>query len=229
MAMERRVKVLGIGAAALLVVAVTWRADRALQRAAVSMRSFSLPSARLYALLGRLIRPLYARFAADAAALLEGVPAPRVLEIGPGPGEVAMRLARALPAVELTGLDVDPSMVKVASARAAREGVADRVLFMTGDVAAMPFDDGRFDLVLSSFSVHHWPDGAQGFAEIRRVLRPGGRALLFDVPDSWGHAETGSDGLAALAQAGGFPHPEVTTVRWPLALPTVRRLLAVRD
>lgn len=67
----------------------------------------------------------------------------------------------------------------------------------------MPFPDASFDLVVSSLSAHHWPDSAAGFAEIRRVLRPGGHALVYDLPAGWAHAETGSAGLAAASDVFG--------------------------
>jgi SAM-dependent methyltransferase len=162
--------------------------------AAASLRTSSAPSARLYERLGWLIGGLYDRFADEAAAAVAGIADPRVLEVGPGPGEVAVRLEARVPGLQLTGLDIDPSMVALAEARAARAGVSDRVRYLTGDVAAMPLEDASFDLVLSSFSAHHWPDGPAGFSEIRRVLRPGGRALVYDLPDGWGHLETGAAG-----------------------------------
>ena len=159
---------------------------------------------------------------------LAGVAAPRVLEIGPGPGELAVRLARLVPDVQLTGLDVDASMVALAEARAERSGVSDRVRFVVGDVAAIPFGDASFDLVVSSFSAHHWPDGAAGFAEIRRVLRPDGQAIVWDLPDGWGRFETGAAGLAAAAAAGGFGIGRPEPVRWPWRLAFVRRLVLAR-
>ena len=47
-------------------------------------------------------------------------------------------------------------------------------------MASLPFPDGSFDLVVSTLSLHHWADPQAGLAEIARVLRPGGRALIWD-------------------------------------------------
>ncbi len=218
--------------AMLAAAAVTWIATRgrgAFDDAAASLRTSSAPSARLYERLGWLIGGLYDRFAAEAAEALAGVPSPSVLEIGPGPGEVAVRLARLVPDLRLVGLDIDPSMVALAGARAERAGVDDRVRFVVGDVAAMPFDAASFDLVVSSFSAHHWPDGAMAFAEIRRVLCPGGRAIVYDLPDGWGRLETGANGLVDAAAGGGFVRARFEPVRWPWRLALVRRLEVVRD
>ena len=49
-------------------------------------------------------------------------------------------------------------------------------------MVALPFADNVFDIVMTSFSAHHCPDPGAGFAEIRRVLRPHGSALVFDFP-----------------------------------------------
>ena len=125
----------------------------------------------------------------DLAATVAGLHAPMVLEIGPGPGHLAVELARRVADLRLTGLDIDPSMVEHAVVRAERAGVQDRVTFRVGDVAVLPFADASFDLVTSSFSVHHWPDAAAGFAEIRRVLRPG--SIGYEGPP-WGSAAGGS-------------------------------------
>jgi SAM-dependent methyltransferase len=194
-----------------------------------SWSTCSAPSALAYDLtFGRLLGGLYDRVASELAAELAGVAAPVVLEVGPGPGGLATRLARRVPSLRLTGIDVDEAMVERARARADGEGLADRVRFDVGDVGALPFPDGTFDLVTSTFSVHHWPDAAAGFAEIRRVLRPGGRAIVYDLHDAWGRLETRARPLAEAAAAGGFDAATVRPVRWPGPFSVVRRLDAAR-
>jgi ubiquinone/menaquinone biosynthesis C-methylase UbiE len=73
-------------------------------------------------------------------------------------------------------------MIQQARANAARPADADqpRPSFVVDDVASVAFPDGSFDLVVSTLSMHHWADPAAGLAEIGRVLRPGGRALVWD-------------------------------------------------
>ncbi len=119
-------------------------------------------------------------------------------------------------------------MVERAVLRARREGLDGRLSFVVGDVAALPFLDASLDLVTSSFSAHHWPDGAAGFAEIRRVLRPGGRAIVYDLPDAWGRLETKTRGLATVAAAGGFEGAVARPFRWPGSLSLVKRLEVTR-
>src|SRR5215217_231933 len=130
-----------------------------------------------------LLGPFLARIAADvAAATPDGA---QVLEVGCGPGHLSIRLARQH-GLEMTGLDLDPAMIARARANTDRAGNRGgrHPSFLVGDVAALAFPNGSFDLVVSTLSMHHWADPAAGLAEIGRVLRSGGRALVWDFrPD----------------------------------------------
>jgi len=126
-----------------------------------------------------LLGSFYDSVAADvAAAAPTGA---RVLDVGCGPGHLANRLAGDH-CLEVTGLDLDPSMIERAQANAGRM-LADgrQPTFVAGGVDALPFPDASFDLVTSTLSMHHWSDPTAGLAEIGRVLRPGGRALIWDI------------------------------------------------
>ena len=128
---------------------------------------------------GVLLGSFYDSVAADVA-----VAAPQsgqVLDVGCGPGHLANRLARDH-GLEVSGLDLDPMMVERARANAVQTVVAERrPTFVVGGVAALPFPDGSFDLVVSTLSMHHWAEATRGLAEIGRVLRPGGRAVIWDI------------------------------------------------
>jgi SAM-dependent methyltransferase len=125
--------------------------------------------------LGSLFGPI----AADVATLAP--PGARVLEVGCGPGHLSIRLARGH-GLEVTGLDLDAAMIERARANADRaaDALERRPSFLVGDVAALPFADGCLDVVVSTMSMHHWADPTAGLAEIGRVLRPDGRALIWD-------------------------------------------------
>ena len=166
----------GAAAAALAVLRHGRRAAQGHQASG----GILIGDAVLYDALSRfLLGQLYRRIAADVAAVApDGA---RVLEVGCGPGHLSVQLA-GQHRLEVTGLDLDPAMIARAAAntdRAANRG-GRRPSFLVGDVAALAFPDRSFDLVVSTLSMHHWADPAAALAEIGRVLRPGGRALIWD-------------------------------------------------
>ena len=166
----------GVAAAALAVL----RHGRHGARGQQVPGSILIGDAVRYDILSRLLLgPFLARIAADVAAVApDGA---RVLEVGCGPGHLSVELARQH-RLEVTGLDLDPAMIARARAntdRALNRG-GSRPSFLVGDVAALAFPDQSFDLVVSTLSMHHWADPAAGLAEIGRVLRTGGRALIWD-------------------------------------------------
>ncbi len=135
-------------------------------------------AARYDILSGRILGGFYGSVARDVAA---AVPiGARVLELGCGPGHLAMRLVRDH-GLDVVALDLDPAMVERASLGAQRLVGVPRPAFVVGDAAALPFADSEFDVVLSTLSLHHWTDPAGAIAEIARVLRPGGRVLVWDI------------------------------------------------
>lgn len=189
----------------------------------------SAPGARSYeATFGRLLAGLYEVIADDLRRSVPPAPAAHVVDVGAGPGGLVVALARRYPQSRLTAVDIDPGMAERARDRVRREHLAHRVTTLVGDVGALPLPDGSADLITSSFSVHHWPDAAAGFAEIRRVLRPGGRAILYDLPDWWGRLETGAPRLLVAARAGGFEGAAVRHLAWPGTVRLVQRVEVTR-
>ena len=170
-------------AAAALVgagIALAHRGRHAATRAAPG--GILMPDPGLYdRLSGPLLGSLFGPIARDVAALA-APGAGRVLEVGCGPGHLSIRLATEHE-LDVTALDLDPEMIERARANAERAGRAGgrAPVFHVGDVAALPFPDGSFDLVVSTFSMHHWDDPVAGLAEIGRVLRHGGRAIVWDL------------------------------------------------
>lgn len=105
-----------------------------------------------------------------------------VLDVGCGTGTLAIAAAKAAPGVAASGLDADPTILARAKSKAEEAGV--KVEFAEGRSDALPYEDASFDLVLSTLFFHHLPDDAKrrSAAELVRVLRPGGRAVIGD----WG-------------------------------------------
>lgn len=80
--------------------------------------------------------------------------------------------------VRLTGIDLSPEMLSIARRRAAGLGLS--VDFHEGDAQDLPFPNGSFDTVVCTYSLCNVPDDAQVVAEMKRVLKPGGRLILVD-------------------------------------------------
>jgi ubiquinone/menaquinone biosynthesis C-methylase UbiE len=105
-----------------------------------------------------------------------------VLEVAPGPGYMAIQLARfsaAGAAYRITGLDISHSFVRIATDNARRAGVS--IDFRQGDVANMPFPSGSFDFVVCQAAFKNFSEPVRALDEIHRVLRSGGHASIFDL------------------------------------------------
>lgn len=116
-----------------------------------------------------------------ACRLLRGQSEGRALDLGCGPGRLAVALARQAPRLEIVGLDLSEEMLALARTRAARHGLSPRVSFLKGDNGRIPCPDASFDFVVSSSSLHHWADPVAVFDEVARVLKPAGRFLVVDL------------------------------------------------
>ncbi len=102
----------------------------------------------------------------------------RVLDAGCGAGHAALTFAPHV--AHITGVDLSEAMLAQCRQNAAARSLTN-VDFRRGDVEALPFEDASFDLVISRYSAHHWPQPQQALREIRRVLQPGGQFILSDI------------------------------------------------
>ena len=104
------------------------------------------------------------------------------LDVGCGPGHVALALAPFCTHVQ--AVDASPAMLAIAAARA-REAGHGHIDIREASAARLPFADAAMDLATCRFSAHHWRDVAAGIREIGRVLRPGATFILTDsvAPD----------------------------------------------
>ena len=105
-----------------------------------------------------------------------------VLEVAPGPGYLAIELAR-LGNYRVVGLDISRSFVEMARRNAQDAGVA--VTFEQGNASSMPFGPDSFDFIVCRAAFKNFSEPVQALNEMHRVLRPGGKALIFDLrPDA---------------------------------------------
>ena len=150
------------------------------------------------------------------------------MDVGCGPGRLSLLIATLAPQLEVVGVDVDPGMLARASARAERAGEAGRrVTFVEADVGALPFAGESFDVVVSSFSMHHWADVQRGLSELRRVVSRTGTVLIYDPPGWFVRVESrgpeiervipgapfGERELAGFASVAGVPFVKKATLR----------------
>ena len=108
---------------------------------------------------------------------LEGL---HVLDIGSGLGGVDLLLASEHRAAHVTGIDIDPWLVERARALAADQDFGDRIIFLAVEPGPLPFPAGSFDVVFSKDAMIHIRDKPALYAEILRVLKPGGRFVASD-------------------------------------------------
>ena len=158
----------------------------------------------------------------ETADLARIAPGDVVLDVGCGTGDLTLLAAeRAGVAGRVHGIDAAPEMIAVAREKAIRAGRA--VDFQVAAIEDLPFPDATFDVALSSLMMHHLPDDLKrrGLAEIRRVLKPGGRLVVVDFrrPTSrpgriglallrHGALPSGVQDVAAMLAAAGFSDVE---------------------
>lgn len=104
----------------------------------------------------------------------------KVLDIGCGLGAIDMLLVREHGAGSVVGIDIDPHLIERMHERIARAGLGDRIEGRRVDGGPLPFAAASFDVVFSKDSLVQIPDKAAIFAEVLRVLRPGGRFIASD-------------------------------------------------
>jgi arsenite methyltransferase len=109
-------------------------------------------------------------------------PGERVLDIGAGPGLLVAEMAEAVgQSGRVTGLEISDSMLALGRRRCAESPIRERVAFVKADAVALPFPDGMFDVAVSTQVYEYVADLKAALAELHRVLRPGGRALIIDT------------------------------------------------
>ncbi len=103
----------------------------------------------------------------------------RILDVGCGTGELAMRLKKHKKGAKVFGLDMSADMINIAKAKAKSSGNSD-IDFKIGDVGHMPFGDNSFDCITCAHSFHHYPLKKKAVREMFRVLRNNGKVMIID-------------------------------------------------
>jgi demethylmenaquinone methyltransferase/2-methoxy-6-polyprenyl-1,4-benzoquinol methylase len=103
-----------------------------------------------------------------------------VLDVATGTGDMAVLMARYLPQVQITGVDISEGMLEVGRQKLVRLKLDNRIRLQKGDSEALPFPDNRFDAITVAFGVRNFEHLENGLREMRRVLKPGGKMVVLE-------------------------------------------------
>ena len=129
-----------------------------------------------------------------------------VLEIAPGPGFFCIELAK-FGDYRITGLDISKSFVEVARKQAAGAGL--KIDFRLGNAADMPFEDETFDVTFCQAAFKNFSEPVQAIAEMYRVLRPKGAAVIVDL-----RCDASPEDLEQEIQGMGLGRIDEMLTRW---------------
>ncbi|MBK8392374.1 MAG: bifunctional demethylmenaquinone methyltransferase/2-methoxy-6-polyprenyl-1,4-benzoquinol methylase UbiE [Saprospiraceae bacterium] len=115
-----------------------------------------------------------------AIAMVSSPDVKDVLDVATGTGDLAIAVAKALPQSKVIGMDIAVKMLAIGDQKLEKLALTDRVTLEAGDSEAMRYEDGRFDLAMSSFGVRNFGNLKKGLSEMHRVLRPGGRIMVLE-------------------------------------------------
>lgn len=177
------------------------------------------PTARSEDILERMVR------------LAQPQPEDAALDVACGPGLLACALAQQVR--HATGIDLTPAMLGQARRTQQKQGLSN-VTWDQGDVTAMPYANGSFDVATCRFAFHHFPDPLAVLREMRRVCRAGGRVVVADSAPAAEQADAFNamekmrdpshtralpmEELTALFRAAELPEPRVERTRLRLNL-----------
>ena len=143
---------------------------------------------------------------AHAAQRLAPEPGEHVLDVATGTGWSARNVARA--GAHVTGVDIAPDLLEAARELCAH--LDPPIAFQAADAEALPFEDGSFDAVISTFGVMFAGDQQQAARELARVCRPGGRLVLV----VWAAEGTVKDFLGIIGKYAPAPPPGPSPMAW---------------
>jgi len=148
-----------------------------------------------------LVPAVFRPYADDLASRVASFGPQAVLELAAGTGVLTQAIALGLPAADVTATDLSAAMVAVGSAKVRA------AMWQQADAMQLPFDDASFDLVACQFGVMFFPDRPAAYAEVTRVIRPGGHFLF----SCWGPLAAHDVGDAVMAAlAAVFPEDSPT-------------------
>jgi ubiquinone/menaquinone biosynthesis C-methylase UbiE len=116
-----------------------------------------------------------------ARALELAPPAGQLVDLGTGPGDIAILLARAAPEMRVIAIDLGEHMLGRARARVRRAGLGQRVKVLRADAKSTGLAEASVDMVISNSLIHHIAEPIRVFAEIKRIARAGAAIFIKDL------------------------------------------------
>jgi ubiquinone/menaquinone biosynthesis C-methylase UbiE len=144
----------------------------------------SINDARTYAENAKKSMMRYKAFLANLQSLdIKG----RYLEIGAGPGVLTVEIARNYPEVEIMALELLPDMVTVGREYVAENKLDNSITYVVGDVEDEKIYNslGEFDLVYSTYSLHHWANPDKAIVNLYSAVKKGGMLYIYDMRRVW--------------------------------------------
>lgn len=122
-----------------------------------------------------------------AVAMLPKTDGLEILDIATGTGDLAILMSGLRPGSRITGVDLSEGMIEVGHRKVAARGLSDRITLRKADCLSLPFADATFDCVTAAYGVRNFENLAAGYAEMLRVLRPGGTIMILELstPQGW--------------------------------------------
>jgi len=110
-----------------------------------------------------------------------------ILDVATGTADLSIAIAKELPQVKITGVDIAEKMLEQGREKIKKNGFSNRINLLTGDAENLEFDNNLFDVVVISFGVRNFENLEQGLKEMKRVLKQGGvlTILEFSIPENF--------------------------------------------
>ena len=104
----------------------------------------------------------------------------KIMDLAPGTGDLAIKLAQAMPKAKIMGVDLSENMLAVAAEKVRRKGLDDHIALYQGDAENLEVADGVLDVVTVAFGVRNFGNLEKGLSEIMRSLRSGGHIVVLE-------------------------------------------------
>lgn len=104
----------------------------------------------------------------------------KILDVATGTGDLAITAEKLLDVDHITGIDISDEMLAVGRKKLTKKSLDGKIVLLTADSEALPFEDGEFDAAIVAFGVRNFQNLDKGLAEMQRVLKDGGKMVILE-------------------------------------------------